>query len=78
MSYWMIYVRDEGQWSPQFGDKDRDCVRDERVDTYLRQPGYAYPGDGKYSAADIKIVKFPRVPSQGQVNARTAELNNKG
>lgn len=75
MAYWMLYTREGGAWAPQFGDKDKECVREERADTYLRQPGYGYEGDGKYSAADIKIVKFARMPTNGQVNARTAELN---
>lgn len=81
MAYWMIYTRDatEGTkhanpnpWSPQFGDKDEEYVRQERLDSYQRQ----YKGEpGKFAAYDIRIVKFPRVPTQAQVNARTAQLN---
>lgn len=76
MSYWMIYTREGGTWAPQFGDTDKGCVQQEREDQYLKQPGTSYEGDGKYRAKDIKLVKFARVPSQAQVNARTSELNN--
>jgi hypothetical protein len=75
MAYYMIYVRDAGQWSPQFGDKDRTVVKDERVDTYLRERGYGYEGDGRYAAKDIRIEKFARVPNQTSVNLRTLTLN---
>jgi hypothetical protein len=77
----MIYTREptEGTkhanpnpWAPQFGDKDEGVVRQERLDSYQRQ----FKGDpGKYPAYDIRIVKFPRVPSQVQVNTKTAQLN---
>lgn len=76
MSYHMIYTREAGAWAPQFGDKSKECVQQEREDSYLKQRGTSYAGDGKYTAKDIKLVKFSRVPSQAQVNARTTELNS--
>lgn len=77
MTYHMIFVRDDGVWSPQFGDTDAECVSEERVNTYLRQPGMGFDGDCKYAAKDIKIVKFARVPTQGQIADKTEELNEK-
>ncbi len=47
----------------------------EREDSYLRQRGYGYEGDCKYAAKDIKVISFPRVPTQRQMNERVAELN---
>jgi hypothetical protein len=53
--YHMLLVREDGQWSPQFGDFDRDCVVQEREDTYLAR----WRGDEmRYAAKDIKIVKL--------------------
>lgn len=75
MAYFMIYTRDDGEWSPQFGDSDRECVEQERIDTYLGQRRMRYEGDGKYLAADIRIVSFKRNPTQPQVTAKTLELN---
>lgn len=74
MSYWMIYVRDNGVWSPQFGDHDRECVQQEREDQYLKQPGTSYDGDGKYRARDIKIVKLSRA-TNADIDRKTEELN---
>lgn len=75
MAYFMIFVRDDSQWLPQFGDADRECVEQEREDQYLGQRGMRYEDDGKYAAKDIKIVKFARCPSQEQVDEMTAKLN---
>lgn len=75
MTYFMIFVRDERQWSPQFGDRDFECVKQEREDTYLRQRGMGYDGDCKYDAKDIKIVRFARVPNQAAIHDKTFELN---
>lgn len=77
MAYFMIYVRDERSWSPQFGDKDLEAVKQEVEDSYLKQPGTAYEGDGKYRAQDIKRVRFDRVPTKRQVEEKTFELNMK-
>lgn len=77
MAYFMIFVRDERQWSPQFGDREIECVTQEREDTYLRQRGMEYEGDGKYAARDIKIVRFARVPNQAAIHDKTWELNMK-
>jgi hypothetical protein len=77
MTYFMIFTRDAvgSDWAPQFGDSDQECVRQEREDSYLRQPGCGYPDDGKFKASDIKIVRFARMPSAAQVDAKAAELN---
>ena len=75
MAYSLIIVRDDGVWSPQFGDRDHECVVQEREDAYLGVRGMRYEGDGKYAAKDIKIIRFPRVPTQAQITARLAEIN---
>ncbi len=75
MAYHMIFVRDGSQWSPQFGDSDRECVNQERIDTYLGERGMRFEGDGKYASKDIKIVTFKRTPNQAAIVAQTAELN---
>lgn len=67
--YFMIYVRDNGEWSPQFGDYTRADVVQEVEDSYKRQRGMGYVGDGKYAASDIKIVKFPSVPNNSEAVA---------
>lgn len=48
----LLTREDDGKWYPQFGDYDKECVKQERLDTYLSE----YKGDGKYKAKDIKIV----------------------
>lgn len=75
MPYFQLATWEGGVWAPQFGDTDRDCVEQERQDTYLRQPGLGYPDDGKFSADDILIVSFKRMPTEPQVRARLAELS---
>ena len=66
MAYHMLFQREPGEaWTPQFGDRDRDCVEFERDE---------YKANGA-KARDLKIVKFPRVPSQKQVNAKRDEMN---
>lgn len=72
MSYWMLFTYEGDAWAPQFGDHDHECVRQEREDTYLRQPGYGYADDGKYLAKHIRIVPFPRVPTERQIKERAA------
>ena len=67
MTYSMLYTWEGDVWAPQFGDKDHEAVVQEREDTYKRQLGYGYEGDGKYRASHIAIRKFKRVPSQNEV-----------
>lgn len=76
MAYHMIFVRDGSTWSPQFGDSDKECVQQEREDTYLGERGMRYENDGKYSAKDIKIVSFKRIPSHDAVVMMTRNLND--
>lgn len=75
--YWMLYTREaNGQWYPQFGDYSRRVVDDERRDSYQRQRGYGYEGDGKYAARDIKVIAFAEPPTQAQLMAVAATLND--
>lgn len=52
-------------WCFEFGDKGRDCVDFERDDHK----------DRGVSPRHLKIVRFDRVPTQKQVDAKRAELN---
>lgn len=72
MTYYMLYTREDGVWSPQFGDTDKECVEYERDDMV-----YAY-GMGLlgHLKRDTKIVTFKRVPTERQVQAKCAELNH--
>lgn len=67
MTYYLIVDRDDATspWAPQFGDKDRDCVDFELQD--MRDHGVR--------RANLKIVTFPRVPTQRQIDERVAALN---
>lgn len=74
--YWMIYTREaNGKWYPQFGDSSRRTVMDEVRDSYQRQRGLGYDGDGKYAKRDIKVERFISVPTQAQCMAVAAMLN---
>jgi hypothetical protein len=65
MSYHLLLVREDGLWTPQFGDHDKECVEFEREDYR----------DHDIAARDLKIVRFARVPSNAQVTAKLAEFN---
>ena len=52
-------------WSPEFGDKDAEAVDFERDDHK----------DRGVSGRHIKIVRFDRVPTQRQIEAKRSELN---
>lgn len=68
MAYHMLFTRDEdGTWAPQFGDKDKAIVTQECEDTYTH--------DGWVAKRDTKIVSFPRMPSNAQVEDKAKELN---
>jgi hypothetical protein len=73
MTYYLIITWGNNAWAPEFGDKDRELVAEERRDQYVKQRGYAYEGDGKYIAKHVRIIRFPRVPTQRQVNERCAQ-----
>lgn len=65
MAYFQMFVRDaEQHWCAEFGDRDQECVKFER-DQYRSQ----------YKVKDLKIVKFARVPTVKQLQAKQAELN---
>lgn len=74
MAYFMLYARDDGLWSPQFGDFTRADVDQERRDSYQRERGHAYEGDGKYAAKDLKIIRFDSIPSQADALIMGAKL----
>lgn len=69
MAYHMLYTYEESAtaWFPQFGDHDKEDVMSER-EGWLDSPRAGC--FGAYPAAYLKVVKFPRVPTQRQVNER--------
>lgn len=73
MGYHMLYVREEGAWAPQFGDKDRECVVEEMRDMIYSDQNQR--GSGAISRKDCKIIEFKRMPTQRQVDERTDFLN---
>lgn len=62
--YFSLLTRDEGQWSQQFGDYDRQCVQAELDD--MRRD---------YKLADLKIIKTGA--RQVDINEAVARLNGK-
>lgn len=62
MSYFHLFVREDGSWRDEFGDRDRECVEFEQDICGFKRK-------------DTKIVKFARVPSIGQLNQTKRELN---
>lgn len=67
MPYFMLYTREgEGaEWAPQFGDRDKDSVIEEReswLDAEERIWGVRPTVKG-----NTRIVKFARVPGRRQV-----------
>jgi len=67
MSYYLLIERDTGAspWFVNFGDSDKECVEFEREDV----------ADHGALKRNLKIVKFARVPTQAQIDAKLAELN---
>lgn len=67
MAYFGLIEREAAAapWSFAMGDRDRECVAFERQD---------YRDHGA-KAGNLRIVKFARVPSQRQLDARLAEIN---
>lgn len=63
-AYFTLVCREDGVWSPQFGDYNRDVVIAERDH---------YKEAGTYKAKDMVIIKTPAETIY--VNARIAELN---
>lgn len=55
--YYMAYVREDGEWGPQFGDRDKETV-DYEVQDWK---------DHGTKAKDIKVVRFARMPTNAQI-----------
>ena len=60
MAYYTLLTYENGTWSPQFGDYDRETVSLERRDCY--------------SADETKILKT-RTARQSEINSAIAALN---
>lgn len=73
MAYHVLFVHaraygepdNDAGWCIEFGDHDREAVDFERQDHR----------DRGVSARHLKIVTFPRTPTQNQLNAKRDELN---
>jgi hypothetical protein len=67
MAYHMLFERDaeSGRWSPEAGDRDKAAITFERQDRR----------DHGAKAANLRIVRFPRVPSQNAVMAMALRFN---
>lgn len=63
-TYYTLCTRDNGVWSPQFGDYDRDTVTDEADDLYYGR---------EYKRRDLKVIATK--PDQASINAAVAKLN---
>ena len=68
MSYYVLAIRESGRWSIAFGDYDRDCVEQERDDSYCND--YS-----NFRKSDCKILKVG--PAQSAIEAAVAKLNRK-
>ena len=53
--YYTLCTREDGKWSPQFGDYDRAVVTQEADDSYWNQ---GRKEEGKYRRQDMKIIKL--------------------
>lgn len=65
--YYGLWHRDNGTWVWAFGDYDRECVEFERDDMHEGYLGIA--------KKDLKIVRYARVPTQGQIDAECVTRN---
>jgi hypothetical protein len=60
--YFTLAIKEDGVWAPQFGDYDRECVEQERVDTYA-----------EHKKANWRILATSG--HQRDINAAVAALN---
>lgn len=67
--YFTLCTRDNGKWSPQFGDYDRAVVAQEADDTYWKANG------GDYHRKDMKIITTG--PKQSDIDFAIMVLNHR-
>ncbi len=65
-TYYTLAVRENGYWSEQFGDWDKECVEVE-LDDYAS-------GFRSFKKKDMKIIKTNG--KQASINAAIAKLNS--
>lgn len=63
--YHTLITREDGIWSPQFGDYDREVVAYE-MDDFTEYQGYA--------RQDVKIIRT-KTDAQSEIDALIADLN---
>lgn len=56
--YHTLAVFEDGQWAPQFGDWDKDVVKQEREDSYDGQRTCIVTTDGSQAAIDATIAEM--------------------
>jgi hypothetical protein len=66
--YYTLICREDGKWSPQFGDYDKSVVRDE-LDDYANSFGSSH-----YARKDIMIIATDD-DMQATIDAAIAKLN---
>lgn len=64
--YYTGLTRDDGVWSPQFGDYDRQVVEDEMEDSFIAC-------HAPYAKRDLKIIVTG--DAQADIDAAVAKLN---
>lgn len=65
-TYYTLAVREDGTWTPQFGDYSRKVVQDEMLDYR----------DHDHKAKNLRIVTSG--DTQAEINAATSALNGNG
>jgi hypothetical protein len=45
-TYYTLFIKEDGTWSPQFGDYVRKVVSDEKRDSYRGLKGHIWKADG--------------------------------
>ena len=65
MKYYTLIIKENGIWSPQFGDPDKEAVKDERAD-WLHN-------DDTLTAADVKIIRTGSF--QSEIDAKIKAIN---
>lgn len=56
--YWTLLVKENGTWTPQFGDYDRNVVRDERFDSYADDDCMMIGTSPEQSAIDLYVYNL--------------------
>ena len=64
-NYYTLVVRENDQWSPQFGDFNKEVVNDEMDDSY-----------GEYKKKDLRVICTSESQEQIDTEVRNLNLSN--